>query len=115
MERSTFGRLFTYIRGESKSDPLENFTTESLAAAIREDPSPFVELLRDRNLIPSHGDPVGVLPFTQVPVQGAGILDLVVAIDIRNPDFEADFWIEVKVNSPESGQQLHNYGKYLAE
>jgi hypothetical protein len=87
--RSTFGRLFTYAR-ESKADALENFTTEALAAAIREDPRPIVHLLRGMLLLPSEGDPVEVLGSTQVGVPGAGILDLV--IDIRYPGTTVEIW-----------------------
>jgi len=61
--RSTFGRLFTYAR-ESKVDALENFTTEALAAAIREDPRPIVQLLQRMLLLPSESDPVEVVPST---------------------------------------------------
>jgi hypothetical protein len=111
MARSTFGRLFTYAR-ESKTDALENFTTEALAAAIREDPRPIVHLLRGMLLLPSEGDPVVVVPSTQVGVPGAGILDLV--IDIRYPDTSVEIWIELKVMAAESGRQLDNYRDHLA-
>lgn len=111
MARSTFGRLFTYAR-ESKADALENFTTEALAAAIRADPGPVVQLLRGLLLLPSEGDPIDVLPSTQVGVPGAGILDLV--IDIRYPTTTVEFWIELKVMAGESGRQIDNYREHLA-
>lgn len=111
MARSTFGRLFTYAR-ESKADALENFTTEALAAAIREDPGPIVQVLRHMLLLPSEGDPIEVVPATQVGVPAAGILDLV--LDIRYPASAVELWIEVKVVAGESGRQLDNYRKHLA-
>jgi hypothetical protein len=111
MARSTFGRLFTYAR-ESKADALENFTTEALAAAIRDDPGPIVHLLRRMLLLPSEADPVAVLPSTQVGVPRMGILDLV--IDFRYPAGAVELWIELKVMAGESGRQLDKYRDHLA-
>jgi hypothetical protein len=110
--RSTFGRLFTYTR-ETKADALENFTTEALAAAIREDPRPIVQLLRGMLLLPSLDDPIEVIAATQVGVPGAGILDLV--LDVRYPGRAVEIWVEVKVRAGESGQQLNNYRNHLSE
>jgi hypothetical protein len=108
--RSTFGRLFTYAR-ETRADALENFTTEALAAAIRDDPGPLVAVLRSMLLLSSLDEPIEVVPATQVGVPGTGILDLV--IDARFRDQTTEFWVEVKVMGGESGQQLSSYRRYL--
>lgn len=59
--------------------------------------APIVQLLRGMLLLPSEGDPVEVLPSTQVGVLGAGILDLV--LDIRYPGASVEIWIEDEVDS----------------
>jgi hypothetical protein len=109
--RSTFGRLFTYAR-ESSVDALENFTTEALAAAIQDDPSPLLQVLRSMRVIPATEGPTDVVAETQVGVRGVGILDLVVVL--RDNGKPVEIWIEVKVMAGESGNQLEHYRAHLA-
>ncbi len=80
------------------NSPLENFTTEALAAAVERDPGPLLRAL------PRDVADVGALlearvgrVDTQVRVPG-GIVDLVV-----------DLWIEVNAYAGLSGDQLHAY------
>jgi hypothetical protein len=112
MSKSTFGRLFSYAR-TTKADALENFTTEALAAAIRDEPEPFVQVLRSHLLVPSADLPIAVVPATQVSIPGTGILDLVV--DLRYPNGTQQTWFEVKVMAGESGSQLANYTNHLSQ
>ncbi len=98
-------RLFTFAKS-TKARPLENFTTEALAAAIRRDPSVFVGALADLGLagIPAE---IGVASVeTQVHVPG-GVVDLVAefVLDGRS----RSFWVEVKAHAGLHGPQLQNY------
>ncbi len=95
---STLGRLFNYAKATGSS-PVENFTTEALAAAIREDSAPL------RAALQSCGITIGPEPVrvhTQVVVP-EGQLDLVAHVG----EIELNF--EVKVEAGESGDQLQRY------
>lgn len=103
---STFSRLFAYARS-SLVDPKENFTTEALAALKRQDPSPFLRVLSDYGLLQGDDQPLEVAVQTQVPIRGAGTIDLL--IELRGRDWTAEVWVEVKVDATERGVQLTNY------
>lgn len=91
--------------------PLEDFTTEALAIAIRHDPRPLVRALRDvTDWKPRSGQPS--IGFTEVTNARAetqhylyreglpgGRLDLVVTLESATGMSET-FWIEVKVDAP---------------
>jgi hypothetical protein len=107
---STLERLYSYAKATG-AGARENFTTEALAGAIRNDPAPMLRLLRDAGLFPPD-EVTEVGPDTQVVLPGTGILDLVllaVAAGRRR-----ELWCEVKVNAGESGTQLDAYRRHLA-
>lgn len=94
--KSTLGSLFRY----AATGGIENFTTEALAAAVRDDASPLVAALQK----------IGVelsVPLVRVHTQYAidgGILDLVLV-----PQHGPALIIEVKIDAGESGNQLDRY------
>ena len=98
---STLGRLFNYAKAPTSS-AIENFTTEALAGAVRDDPRPFAGLLRDAGHLVDGEGIVEVL--TQVVLPGTGVLDLV-----ARTDRDRELWLEVKVDAGESGTQLDRY------
>jgi hypothetical protein len=109
---SLFGRLFRYARS-TETDQLENFTTEALAAAIREQPTPFLATLAEHGIpaaLPSAR--TSVLVTTQEAVAGVGIVDLVVRL-FDGTSLRQEVWVEVKVWAPESGDQLARYRAHL--
>jgi hypothetical protein len=109
-DRSTLSRLFEYAK-VYPSEPRENFTTGALAGAIRHDPAPFLAVLGDAGLL-APSEVVRCQPFTQVAFAGAGTIDLVLQVETLARVFE--LWIEVKVDAPESGDQLRSYHRYIA-
>ncbi len=108
---STLSRLYGFAKG-TKIESLENFTTEALAAAVRQDPRPLVIVLRDHGLLRYDQEPSEVNVETQVAVAGAGIVDLIV--EARGRDWSNEIWVEVKVGAGESGMQLANYALWAA-
>jgi hypothetical protein len=93
-------RLFTFAKATGAS-PLENFTIAALAAAIRSEPAPFLDVLHRVSPIPGDSRiPHGVA--TQVQVRG-GVVDLEVVLE------GATYWIEVKAHAGEHGHQIRNY------
>ncbi len=103
---STLSRLFAYAK-TSQNDARENFTTEALAAAIRDDPAPMLTVLRKAGALRAAVTLVNV--FTQKAVPTAGIVDLALVFSDSS-----EVWVEVKVDAGESGDQLNNYLAYLA-
>lgn len=98
-KRSSLSRMFSYAAGGG----VENFTTEAFAAAIRARPEPFVFSLATINI---QFKP----PFREVATQvsiNAGTLGLLV-VDSNN----CRVIIEVKVDAPESGNQLERYRRW---
>ncbi len=108
---SSLTPLFRYARS-SRSEALENFTTEVLAVAAREDPEPLLASLTERGLLRYDDVPTEVGVQTQVSIGGAGIIDLV--LTLRGPGWTREIWAEVKVWAPESGFQLTNYKDWIA-
>jgi hypothetical protein len=108
---STLARLF-HLAKATKAEARENFTTEALAAAIRSEPLPFVRALAELGIIVDEAaGPVTVQ--TQVPMVGAGILDLVVE---HGPVAgRRSIWVEVKIYASESGNQLDRYVASIAD
>jgi len=106
---SSLSRLFAYARTPA-SDPRENFTTEALAAATRVESRPLVVALARLGVL-DPDDVLACVPFTQVFHEGAGTIDLVLQMD--TPAGAREVWIEVKVDAPESGQQLRNYRAFI--
>lgn len=96
---------------------LENFVTEILASSIRADRGPFLAVLRSSGVISPSLKIHNLEAQTQVDVPGAGVIDLVVYLDTgpKNAVEWDQVWVEVKVNSPESGNQLNNYTSYIAK
>jgi hypothetical protein len=91
----TLQRLFTFAKATGAC-PLENFTTEALAAAIRSDGTPFLQVL-------GRADRTVQKVTTQVQVRG-GVVDLELVLDDGTV-----FWIEVKAHAGESGDQVERY------
>ena len=106
---STLERLYSYAKAAG-AGALENFTTEALAGAIRDDPAPMLRLLRDAELLPP-SDTMDLDLDTQVVLPGTGVLDLVlVAV---GDGHRHELWLEIKVNAGESGTQLDAYRRHL--
>lgn len=107
---STLERLYSYAKA-SGAGARENFTTEALAGAIRDDPAPMLRLLRDAGLLPP--DEVTELELdTQVVLTGTGVLDLVIVAIAAGR--RRELWGEIKVDAGESGTQLDAYRRHLA-
>jgi hypothetical protein len=102
---STLYRLLRYAKG-GPQETRENFTTEALRAAIREDPTPLVRVLRTAGVLPAGADVPEVETETQVRI-AVGQLDLVVAA--RTPAWRQEVWVEVKTGAAEHGGQLKRY------
>ena len=68
-------------------------------------------MLRQADLLP-YDDVVAVRPSTQVSLAGVGILDLVLAVETQST--RGDYWVEVKVDAGESGDQLARYRQEIA-
>ena len=108
---SRLGRLYMYSK-DSAAIAQENFTTEALAMAIEEDSLPMLEALC--RLDRARAERVGFLnasilrPATQVALP-RGRLDLVLYVVDALGRITGEVWIEVKINAPESGQQLDYY------
>jgi hypothetical protein len=107
MPPSTLHRLFTFAKA-TKAEALENFTTEALAAAITDDPTPLLAALaRVPGLrVPPTARLLRVA--TQVPVDG-GSVDLVVTFDTIT------YWFEVKAHGGLHGDQLATYRRAIAD
>lgn len=108
---SLFGRLFRYARSTG-TEQLENFTTEALAAAIRVQPGPFVDMLTEHGILPAAPHADTVLVATQEVVPGVGIIDLVVRLFDRL-ELRHEIWVEAKVWAAESGDQLTRYRSHI--
>lgn len=106
---SNLGRLYTYAKGGT--DAKEDFTTEALAICIRHDPTPFIEVLRAEGLVQGGIEPTAVVPYTQLSVPGVGRVDLVVRMNTANLE---ECWFEVKIDAPETGDQLARYMAHLS-
>src|SRR5438105_1086248 len=98
-----------------KRNKLEDFVTDILAQCIRLDPKPFLAVLQSARVITPSSTTPKIVTYTQVGVSGAGVIDLMLyfgkGFENRNWD---QIWIEVKVDSPESGNQIDNYLAYIA-
>lgn len=106
---STFTRLFRYAKAIG-AEAKENFTTEALRAAIETDSRPMLVALAARGWLVI-GEPLTVRVETQLPVKGVGKIDLV--LTATNGATSRVFWIEVKVDADESGDQLSNYANFI--
>jgi|GEM_PF-1240740 hypothetical protein len=111
-EDSVLVRLFNYAK-TAKTEAVENFTTEALRAAILDEPRPFLAVLEAVGLISVADGTTVVGVESQVWVSGTGFIDLVLRLSDR-AGHTTEIWIEVKVASPESGQQIENYLRYIA-
>jgi hypothetical protein len=111
-ERSALGRLFLFSK-DNAAVALENFVTEALAIAVRSAHGPLFAALQQTQppgLPPRPLPGSNVLVETQVYLAGA-FLDLTLAY--TDEDGQAvEVWIEVKVDAPESGEQLKAYAKH---
>jgi hypothetical protein len=112
LTESLFGRLYRFARSTSV-DQLENFTTEGLGAAIRAQPAPFFEALREHGVIAARPKGTRVLVVTQEVVPGVGIIDLTVRV-FEGGELEQEIWVEAKVWAGESGDQLSRYQRHFA-
>lgn len=112
---STLWRLFRYSRATDAS-PLENFTTEALAAAFRQDPGPLLQVL-SRHSISVSVDAKDLGVRTQVPIGRkvalpsgllrTGTIDL--ELDLPPGNSPRILWIEVKVKAELSDDQWRVY------
>ena len=107
---STLKRLFIYAKSENEA--LENFTTEALAGAVRIDSMPLITAFRSSGVAVPDGAITVRSAHTQVRVDGAGILDLIVVLEAGEQ--EREIWVEVKCFAPESGNQLSRYRAHIA-
>lgn len=112
---SNLGRLLRYARGQ-ENEQTENFTTEALAAAVREDPTPLLAALQ--RLYEARGDQEAQALLTTLAAHPRLHVATQVTLDNRRRiDFRAiskdpplQIWIEVKVHSGQSGKsQLPEY------
>jgi hypothetical protein len=106
---SNLGRLYTYAKGGT--DAKEDFTTEALAICLRHDADPFIDALRAEGLLEETETPATVEPFTQLSVPGVGRVDLVVRLGGATLE---ECWFEVKVDAPETGDQLARYAAHVS-
>jgi hypothetical protein len=107
---SRLARLYRYAKA-GRSESLENFTTEALAAAIEVDPAPLVDALRKRGI--ADGELRGsVVVHTQVgkrkPEGTTAFIDLEVRF-VDGSTTNSVFWVEVKLSAGEHGNQLAVY------
>lgn len=107
MPSSTLQRLFKFAKAQG-AEALENFTTEALAAAIREDPRPLLAALRLVPDVPVRDDDHLEHVDTQVPVEG-GTVDLIVKFG------HSAYWFEVKAHAGLHGSQLETYRRAMAD
>jgi len=117
--KSRLGRLYLY----SKDTPFiaqENFTTEALALAIEQDPTPVLSALHKvaadrRELLPpcpfDLRDVNRLLPRTQQYIPGKGFLDLVLEAIGQDGSSMGEVWVEVKIGADETGDQLSAYAE----
>lgn len=108
-ERSALGRLFLFSK-DNAAVALENFVTEALALAVRSAHGPLLTALQQTRL---PGQPPLPLPGSDVVVQtqvylAGAFLDLTLAYTDEHGQ-AVEVWIEVKVDAPESGEQLKAY------
>ncbi len=111
MTESDLGRLYKYAKGDLQV-ALENFTTETLRIAIKEDPVPMLEALA--TLQPAWAAEHGLRRLkwrarSQVQLPPSGWLDLVIEVLDNGSRVQAEVWIEVKIGAGESGDQLDFY------
>ena len=66
LEVGVLHSLFRYAKSVD-AEALENFTTEALASAIRQDHAPLVNVLRERGLLSTDHDPEQLDVHTQRP------------------------------------------------
>jgi hypothetical protein len=109
---SVFNSLFTRVEHQDAArDPLEDFTTEALAGAIRRDARPMLAALAQGSFNPANVSEHHLTVLTQRTylVPGDEIrLDLVLLWSAKGSAIE--LWIEVKTGSPLSGKnQLRRY------
>jgi hypothetical protein len=112
LTESLFGRLYRFARSTAV-EQLENFTTEALGAAIRGQPAPFFDALRQHGVIAARPKGTLVLVVTQEVVPGVGIIDLTMRV-YQGGELEQEIWIESKVWAGESGDQMARYQRHLA-
>lgn len=111
--RSRFGRLYLY----SKDDLVhaqENYTTEALRMTIEDDRAPMLAALTalDRRKAEELKLPQREWrPRSQVELPPRGWLDLVIELLDAQRAVTGEVWVEVKIDAPESGQQLEYYDK----
>ena len=109
--RSRFGRLYLY----SKDDLIraqENFTTEALRMTIEDDRKPMLTALsaldkRKAEAMQLHER--AWRPRSQVELPPRGWLDLVIELLDDERALTGEIWVEVKIDAPQSGQQLSYY------
>jgi len=119
MARTDLQRLF-WRAPTTLITPLEDFTSEALAIAIRYDPRPLLQVFANTEWKSSSGSPllnlatvVRVTTDTQVylPVltkDDSGRLDVVADLEDA-AGVRQSVWIEVKINAPVSGKQCKVY------
>ena len=123
MRRSTLGRLFTYSKATAATAQ-ENFTTEALAAAVRQDPAPMAAALRE--LARRSPDFAQACPET-VRMDGRTVIGVDTQVFLSDVDWGSgpdgfgfldlvlhlasgrSVWIEVKVGAPLGPGQLVRY------
>jgi hypothetical protein len=107
-KRSMFSALFEYGKA-SRARPVENFTTEALAAIARLSPGLFLGWLSAEGKIPAGS------VLKRIDTQRSepeGILDMVVLTESAGRGLLSVF--ELKVNAGETGNQLTRYRDFVA-
>jgi hypothetical protein len=83
--------------GLLQASPLEDFTTEILAALIKKEPEPFLAFLRTKRILPT-ASPSRIVVQTQERIT-VGKLDMVLTVEYPT-GAKCVFWFEMKIEAP---------------
>lgn len=109
MKPNFFSRLLEVAKS-TKISKIEDYTTEILCRAIQDDLIPFQNIIEKIGILSPCEEIIKITPYTQFPI-GNGRIDLILQIETQNE--EIDLLFEIKVNSPESGNQLDKYVDFV--
>jgi hypothetical protein len=111
------GHLAALFRWQSgKREQLENFCTEALASAIASEPTRFLALLEQHDMLPTGvraAEVVEVEVATQGPTADRKLVDLQLKLELVSGP-AVGVWVEIKVGTGLRPGQLHAYSTELA-